>query len=302
MPLGNSSTVLLTSLMAAVALAACGGGGGHTSSALGGEVAGLGSGQSLVLSNNGSESLTRTSNGAFAFSTPVDAGGVYNVTVATQPSGQSCAVTNGSGTASGAVSNIQVQCADVDLGSAACIDNPQLRKKGNEYTVVTPQESKRIFINELSTYHGYTGVRTTFSLFHSYSNVTDGMLLTYGSYTALHFNYNESYYVPGRGFPVSLNLNQTYAAQGKKIYVYNNAPDTISMWSDTVTYLGREKVTTAFGTFETCRLRYTAQDDDGVVKTWDSWLVGVGKYAGLSVQEMTEAGTTQPTNITVSWE
>ena len=69
-----------------------------------------------------------------------------------------------------------------------------------------------------------------------------------------------------------------------------------------LTYLGREPVTTSFGTFETCRLRYTTQGDDGVLKTWDSWRVGAGKLAGLSVQEMTEAGTTQPTNITVSWE
>lgn len=308
MRLRQTPKIFLTSLTAALALAACGGGGSDSFS-IGGEVAGLASGQSVVLSNNGSESLAASSNGAFAFKNKIESGKTYEVTVATQPSGQSCTVTNGSGTANGAVSNIRVQCADVDPGSAACFDNPQLRKNGNSYTVVTPQTRTVYNIGLLGHYHGYAAVQT--EIWPSgdarrsirYSNVIDGMFLDYGSYEILiHFTINEIYYAPGRGFPIALNRNQSYTAQGEQINVNHNVPNTTSTWRDTVTYLGREPITTSFGTFETCRLRYTTQGDDGVLKTWDSWRVGAGKLAGLSVQEMTEAGTTQPTNITVSWE
>ena len=138
----------------------------------------------------------------------------------------------------------------------------------------------------------------------SFTNVADGMFMNYGSYdlATSKVRVNEIYNVPGRGFPIALDLNQTYSTQGEQISLHNNAPDTSSAWRDTVTYLGRESVTTAFGTFDTCKLRYTSLGDDGVLKTWDRWLVGAGKFAGLSVQETTDTGITQPTSITVSWD
>ena len=312
----RTSKTLFVSLLVSVALAACGGGGGDNDTTVrsflvGGEVAGLASGQVVVLSNNGIESLTQSSNGAFVFKNPIESGKTYEVTVSTQPSSQSCTVTNGSGTASGAVSNIQVQC--VDTGSAACFDSPQLRTTGNYYTVVTPQDTSQFYVQGPTNYHGYAAVETEIqstslpspvTRAYSYSNVTDGMLLNYGSLGVVlrYYTKNEIYYQPGRGFPISLNPNQTYTTQVKQINVDYNLPDTSTTWQDTITYLGREPVTTAFGTFETCRLRYTTQGQDGVRKTWDSWLVGVGKLAGLQVQQTTETGTTQPTNITVSWD
>ncbi len=307
MLLRQTSPAFLSSLTTALALAACGGGGSDSFS-IGGEVAGLASGQSVVLSNNGSESLAASSNGAFAFKNKIESGKTYEVTVATLPSGQSCTVTNGSGTANGAVSNIRVQCADIP-DSAACFDNPQLLKAGNRYSVVTPQTTTRVSVEELTTFHGYaavaaavaTEVNSDTTFFRRYTNITNGMSLDYGRYIQIRVvPILDIYYVPGRGFPISLKPNQTYTAQGEEFAAYK--PQPTSTWRDTVTYLGREPVTTSFGTFETCRLRYTTQGDDGVLKTWDSWRVGAGKLAGLSVQEMTEAGTTQPTNITVSWE
>ena len=75
-------------------LAACGG--GNTAS-LGGTLSGLNTGNSVVLQNRLSDALTLTSNGAFTFSNKLDALEAYDVTVSTQPSGQSCTVTNGSG-------------------------------------------------------------------------------------------------------------------------------------------------------------------------------------------------------------
>ena len=316
MPLSQASATAFASLIAAVGLTACGGGGGSdtpapvASFAIGGEVAGLASGQAVVLSNNGSESLTQSSNGAFEFKNKIESGKTYDVAITTQPSDQSCTVSNGRGSVSGAVSNIRVQC--VDTGSAACFDNPQLRTTGNYYTVVTPQDTSQFYVQGPTNYHGYAAVETEIqstslpspvTRAYSYSNVTDGMLLNYGSLGVVlrYYTKNEIYYQPGRGFPISLNPNQTYTTQVKQINA-DSQPVTSMIWQDTATYLGREPITTAFGTFETCRMRYTTQGEDGMRKTWDSWLVAVGKLAGLQVQQTTETGTIQATNITVSWD
>jgi uncharacterized repeat protein (TIGR01451 family) len=94
------------------ALVACGGGGGGGSPAtytVGGAVTGLTG--TVTLQNNGGDALTRTASGAFTFATPLGNGSAYNVTVLTQPSGQTCSVSNGAGTVNGAnVGNVQVDC------------------------------------------------------------------------------------------------------------------------------------------------------------------------------------------------
>jgi hypothetical protein len=79
---------------------------------VGGSVSGLAASESVVLQNNGSDNLTVNSNGSFTFSTPVAQGATYNVTTLTQPSTQTCTVTNGSGTAGASnITNVQVTCA-----------------------------------------------------------------------------------------------------------------------------------------------------------------------------------------------
>jgi hypothetical protein len=74
---------------------------------IGGTISGLTAGQQVTLLNNGTDPLTRTSsggNGAFNFATPVAYNGSYAVTVGTQPTGQTCIVTNDSG--AGVTANI----------------------------------------------------------------------------------------------------------------------------------------------------------------------------------------------------
>lgn len=91
-----------------------GGGGGGTASTytVGGSVSGLGA-SSVVLQNNGGNDLTVTANGTFTFSTALNGGAAYAVTVLTQPAGQNCSVTNGSGTvAQSNVTDVFVACAD----------------------------------------------------------------------------------------------------------------------------------------------------------------------------------------------
>ncbi|MCB1158185.1 MAG: Ig-like domain-containing protein [Leptospiraceae bacterium] len=73
---------------------------------VGGTVSGLSG--TLILQNNGGDELTLTSDGSLTFTTGVSS--YYSVTAKTQPTGQTCTVSNGNGTASANVSNISVSC------------------------------------------------------------------------------------------------------------------------------------------------------------------------------------------------
>jgi hypothetical protein len=85
---------------------------GVSSFTVGGSVSGLLTGHSVVLADNGGDSTTVSSNTNFTFSTPIASGAAYAVTVLTQPTGESCAVTNGTGTVTtSAISNVAVTCS-----------------------------------------------------------------------------------------------------------------------------------------------------------------------------------------------
>ena len=112
----------------ALALAACGGGGGSTPPssqssnppppsqyAVGGSVTGL-SGTGLVLQDNGGDNLSVAASGPFTFATKLNSGASYNVTVATQPSGQTCTVASGTGTISADVTTVAVSCTNSSSG------------------------------------------------------------------------------------------------------------------------------------------------------------------------------------------
>lgn len=101
-------TRLLCGAAMALGLAGCTGG------EVGGTVSGLGEGLSVTLLNNGADPLTVTRNGSFVFNDTVEANATYAVTVGTQPVGQSCSVSNGSGTIDEdgtSVENVLVSCA-----------------------------------------------------------------------------------------------------------------------------------------------------------------------------------------------
>jgi len=76
-----------------------------------GTTSGLAAGQQVTLQNNGANPVTVSSNGSFSFSTPVAYNSNYAVTVGTQPTGQTCSVTNGAGSGVTAdISNVSVTC------------------------------------------------------------------------------------------------------------------------------------------------------------------------------------------------
>ena len=94
---------------AALGATACRIGGGYT---IGGNLTGL-QGSGLVLQDNAGNDLHLSSNGTFVFTSAIDQGGAYSVTVASQPSNpaQTCVVHNGSGTIGTAdIINVVVTC------------------------------------------------------------------------------------------------------------------------------------------------------------------------------------------------
>jgi len=103
-----------------------------------GSVTGLGSGTQVTLQNNAGNATTVSANGSFTFSTPVAYNGSYAVTVGTQPTGQTCTVSNGSG--SGVVANVgnvtvtcSPTCATTLTGILAA--NTQYSSSGSPYCI-----------------------------------------------------------------------------------------------------------------------------------------------------------------------
>jgi sugar lactone lactonase YvrE len=84
---------------------------------VGGTISGLSG--TVVLQDNGGNNLTLSTNGGFTFAGALVNGNPYNVTVLTQPAGQICTVTNGTGTITAAsISNIAVACNSIPVAAA----------------------------------------------------------------------------------------------------------------------------------------------------------------------------------------
>jgi len=72
-----------------------------------------------VLQNNLGNNLNVSANGSINFPIALPTGSLYDVTVLTQPAGQTCTVTNGAGTVANAnVTNVAVDCVATVLYSA----------------------------------------------------------------------------------------------------------------------------------------------------------------------------------------
>jgi subtilisin family serine protease len=120
----------VAALIVAGLVAGCQGGGGGGGSApsfsVGGNVNGLAAtGLSLVL--NGAETLNiGPPGGAFNFTTLVQAGSTFSVTIASQPSGETCAVDNGGGAMPSAQVTVTVTCSTLGVFSIAnaAVTNP----------------------------------------------------------------------------------------------------------------------------------------------------------------------------------
>lgn len=112
-------------LGAALVLAACGGGGGGDEAPpagtptfrVGGQLAGLGVGKTVVIADASGPSAAVSANGSYSLQLP--AGTAYSLRIAAQPVGQTCTLTNAAGTVSAEVNNISVACLDNAVPSNA---------------------------------------------------------------------------------------------------------------------------------------------------------------------------------------
>lgn len=281
--------------------------------AIGGEVSGLASGKSLVLRNNGADDLTQAKNGAFEFKTKIAAGGAYNVVVQTAPSGQSCTVTNGVGKAAGTVSNVKVVCADVPVvggdTNAACYSMAQ-QTTGNAWTITSAVGTAKSTVIGPVSYRGHAAVKTHVEnswgvVADTYSQTTGGIGYAYGSVMTVP-SLHETYYEPALSVSLNLGLNKTHTSSYNQITVQPGSPDYTLSVVQTAIYRGRETITTAFGTFETCKMDFTTQGSDSPPVSWTQWMIASGKLAGFSAQQASPDGNggltlIQPTNIAVSW-
>jgi hypothetical protein len=78
---------------------------------IGGTVSGLSTGNSVTLLDNGAGALRVTANGKFTFAKALASGATYDVTVSVEPTGETCAVTGGTGTVGSAnVTTVKVVC------------------------------------------------------------------------------------------------------------------------------------------------------------------------------------------------
>lgn len=133
----------------------------------------------VVLQNNGSNNTTVTSNGTFNFSSSLTYNSNYSVTVLTQPTGQTCVVTGGSGAVTSNVSDVAVACTSnttttttgqnvlpilVDAGpeGANAVNTPY-----TSVTLCTPGKSTCQTIDHIIVDTGSSGLRIMSSVLSS---------------------------------------------------------------------------------------------------------------------------------------
>lgn len=119
--LKNMWFIIAITAMLLLPVACGGGGGGNTSNpqpinpatyTVGGTITGLDGTRLLVIQNNGANRVSTSKDYTGVFYSPLADNSSYNITVYDTPPGQTCTVTNGSGTIRSAnVTNISISCA-----------------------------------------------------------------------------------------------------------------------------------------------------------------------------------------------
>jgi 6-phosphogluconolactonase len=224
---------LTVCMMLSLGLAACGGGGGGGASkqtpqtyTVGGAVSGLAAGESVILANSGTDTLTVNGNSTFTFATKIDQNGSYAVTVKTQPNGQNCAVTSGSG--SGVMANVTAV-------AVACINRPQYAyvvNNGNntvsQYVIDASGTLSPLSVATVAT--GNSPQSITVDPSHQYAyvtNLTDNTISQYVIQSDGTLAQNTPATVATGHGPWAV----TVSPSGAWAYVANSADNTISQFS-----------------------------------------------------------------------
>jgi N-acetylneuraminic acid mutarotase len=118
---------------------------------VGGNLSGLLTGNQLVIENANADSTTLSANGSFTFSSPIQTGAGYAVTILTQPQGQTCAVTNGSGTVVvDNITNVAINCAGNSYNVGGSVSG---LRAGTGITVVDNGTDRRTVSNGNFTFN-----------------------------------------------------------------------------------------------------------------------------------------------------
>lgn len=96
---------------------------------IGGSVSGLPTEASVVISNSGTNSTTLSTNGTYTFSSVLNYGSAYSVTVSSSPKNFQCSLENGVGSIKANVTNANVICTLSDVFESTAIQLPDLRAK-----------------------------------------------------------------------------------------------------------------------------------------------------------------------------
>ncbi len=128
--------MFLSMLMLALGFSACGS--SPATYTISGTVTNLVAASGVTLQNNGANTLSVTANGSFTFRSTLRRGSTYHVTISAQPSSpvQTCGVTHGSGTVTGDVTDVAVDCAHNEW---AWVGGANVRNQAGTYgTLGTP--------------------------------------------------------------------------------------------------------------------------------------------------------------------
>jgi hypothetical protein len=171
---------------------------------VGGTIAGLSG--SVVLQNNGANNLTIAASGGFTFTTALANSSVYNVTVRTQPASQTCTVSNGTGTVTG---------ANVTSVGVACSNNPP----GSSYTTTFTGTETPISENGAWQHNG--GAWTVVAKANGFAH---------GTQTG-NGNYDDSYaYLSG--FPANQSASATIVLNTNATDANTREAELLLRWSD----------------------------------------------------------------------
>jgi hypothetical protein len=158
----SKTSSFVSATLLSIVLSACGGGATQSDGTVSGTVTGLGSGLSLVLQNNGGETVSVTNNGTFAFPTKLVSLGAFNITVLTQPIGQSCTLSRATGvipTDGNQANTTVVTCSANSLGATV-----SGLATGNTVTLSNAATQIVVNANGVSTFPGILVANTSYAV------------------------------------------------------------------------------------------------------------------------------------------